>query len=105
MNDTTIPVFPNAAGGRYPQPHLLMYYYYNERYLLPLSHDEVVHRKGDNPSEDEWRLRGQVPQARALYLYMTAHPGKKLNFMGASSGSSGMGRSREQDWTCWKIPI
>ena len=65
MNDTHLfPVFPEQRAERYHSLTFSMYYYYNERYLLPLSHDEVVHGKGDNPSEDEWRLRGQVPQAR-----------------------------------------
>lgn len=64
-----------------------MFYFYNERYLLPLSHDEVVHGKaaivqkmyGDCPAE-------KLAQARLLYLYMYAHPGKKLNFMGNELG-------------------
>ena len=41
---------------------------------------------------------------QALYLYMTAHPGKKLNFMEAELGQLGMGREAEQDWSLLENP-
>lgn len=108
MNDT-LDYFRTAPEYRSRDYHKLtfsMMYYYNDTFLLPLSHDEVVHGKATILQKMSGDYDMKFPQARAFYMYMYAHPGKKLNFMGNELGQlREWDEKREQDWNILKYPI
>ena len=82
-----------------------MMYAWNEHYILPFSHDENVHGKATIVQKMYGEYEGKFPQARALYLYMAIHPGKKLDFMGNEFAQlREWDESREQDWSVLKYP-
>ncbi len=83
-----------------------MMYYYSENFMLPLSHDEVVHGKATIIKKMNGDYDDKFPQARALYLYMMTHPGKKLNFMGNEIAIfREWDEDKEVDWNILKFPI
>lgn len=90
---------PDDRPAKYHKLTFSMMYNYNERYLLPFSHDEVVHGKATILNKMNGRYEDKFPQARTLYLYMMVHPGKKLNFLGNEIGQiREWDETKEQDW-------
>lgn len=82
-----------------------MVYFYDEHFVLPFSHDEVVHGKGTIVNKMHGTRQQKMDQARALYLYMMTHPGKKLNFMGNELAQfREWNEKKPQDWNLLEDP-
>ncbi len=83
-----------------------MAYFYSERFILPLSHDENVHGK-KTVIDRMWGTYDQkFAQVKNLYAYMFAHPGKKLNFMGNEIASfREFDEKKELDWFLLSYPV
>jgi 1,4-alpha-glucan branching enzyme len=108
MHDT-LDYFKEASEARKFHHHKLTFasmYMYNENYMMPLSHDEVVHGKASliyKMSGDEWQ---KFANLRALYVYMYTHPGAKLLFMGDEFGqTSEWNFTQSLDWHLLQYPV
>ncbi len=107
MNDTLAYFREDPVHRRYHHDRLTFgqLYAYTENFLLPLSHDEVVHGKAsllDKMPGDAWRKFANV---RLLLTYQTTAPGKKLGFMGNEFAQGGEWRSGgELDWRLLERP-
>jgi 1,4-alpha-glucan branching enzyme len=91
MHDILTYAAKNPIYRRWEHQHLTfsMLYAFNENFVLPFSHDEVVHGKGSMMAKapgDAWQKAATL---RVLYAYMCVHPGKKLLFMGSELGQWG----------------
>jgi 1,4-alpha-glucan branching enzyme len=101
MHDTLSYVARDPIHRRYHHNELTfgLMYAWSENFVLPLSHDEVVHGKRsliDKMPGDRWQ---KFANLRALYGYMWAHPGKQLLFMGGEFGQwREWSEERELDW-------
>ncbi|MCR5599762.1 MAG: 1,4-alpha-glucan branching protein GlgB [Ruminococcus sp.] len=108
MHDT-LEYFQSAPMYRSRDYHKLtfsMLYFFNEKFILPLSHDEVVHGKATVAQKMNGQYEVKFPQARALYMYMIMHSGKKLNFMGSEFAQlREWDEKRQQDWDMLKYPM
>ena len=108
MHDT-LDYFKEEYENRKHTHHKLTFasmYMYNENYMMPLSHDEVVHGKASliyKMKGDEWQ---KFANLRALFVYMFTHPGAKLLFMGDEFAQTGEWNFKQSlDWHLLDFPI
>ena len=108
MNDTLRYVVEEPINRSYHH-HTVTFslmYAFSEHFLLPLSHDEVVHGKGslyERMPGDHWQ---KIAGLRSLYAYQWSHPGKKLLFMGCEFGQSAeWSEGRSLDWWLLEQPL
>jgi 1,4-alpha-glucan branching enzyme len=108
MNDILEYVRQDPVHRRYHHQHLTfsLLYAFTENFILPFSHDEVVHGKGSMFAKipgDDWQKAATL---RTLYGFMYSHPGKKLMFMGCEFGQ-GVEWSYDHslDWHLLQYPL
>ncbi len=107
MNDTLVYFAKNPIYRRHHHHELTfaLLYAFSENFILPLSHDEVVHGKGSLLSKmpgDRWQ---QFANLRALLAWMWAHPGRPLLFMGGEIGQNDEWRhDTSVDWHLLEYP-
>ena len=83
-----------------------MFYFYRENFLLPLSHDEVVHLKKPMINKMNGFYEDRFKQLKLLNTYQMTHPGKKLNFMGNEFATFDEWNENESlNWDILKFPI
>jgi 1,4-alpha-glucan branching enzyme len=108
MHDTLTYFGKDAVYRRFHHNNLTfsLIYAFQENFVLPFSHDEVVHGKGSMLGKmpgDEWQ---RFAGLRALYAWMFTHPGKKLLFMGCDFGQvREWSHDRSLDWHLLDLPF
>ncbi len=108
MHDTLVYLSKNSIHRHYHHDQLTfgLLYAFTENFVLPFSHDEVVHGKSSMLNKmpgDEWQ---RFANLRALYAYMFTYPGKKLLFMGNEFGQGDEWRENKSlDWYVLDYPL
>jgi 1,4-alpha-glucan branching enzyme len=108
MHDTLDYFKKDSVHRKYHQNEITfsIMYAFTENFMLPLSHDEVVHGKGsllDRMPGDEWR---KFANLRVMFSYMFMHPGTKLVFMGGEFGQSAeWNHDKSLDWYLTEYPL
>ena len=108
MNDTLAYMANDPIHRQYHHGELTfsMLYCFTENFMLPFSHDEVVHGKGSMLNKmpgDEWQKHANL---RTLYAYQFTHPGKKLLFMGTEFAQGNeWDSSQVLDWYVLDYPL
>lgn len=108
MNDTInyIKTPPFERRNHHNKMTFSMSYFYNDLFILPYSHDEVVHGKKTMVDKVFGSQQEQFATIRALYTFQFTHPGKKLNFMGNELGEYLEWRDeKELGWNLLTYPI
>ncbi|MBE6114278.1 MAG: 1,4-alpha-glucan branching protein GlgB [Erysipelotrichaceae bacterium] len=107
MNDTLryYSMDPYFRGKHHHMLTFSILYFFSENFIMPFSHDEVVHGKKTIVDKMWGTYEQKFAQARNLYLYMMTHPGKKLNFMGNELGMlMEWSEKKSCDWNLLEYP-
>jgi 1,4-alpha-glucan branching enzyme len=107
MNDTLqyVSKEPVHRQWHHHQMTFSLVYAWSENYILPISHDEVVHGKGSLVGKMPGDMWQKLANTRALLAFMWAHPGKQLIFMGSELGDDfEWSESRGLNWDLLELP-
>ena len=97
---------PKNRKAAYEKLVFSMHYFYQNRYILPLSHDEVARGRKTVLDKMWGGYEQKFAQCRALFTYFYLHPGKKLTFMGNELGHFREWQEyREMDWLLLDFPM